>query len=55
MKLEPIHLLLATLGKAAYHHKNMRKRHLQHLLIFFIIALMHFKIYLHQLGTKKQK
>lgn len=37
-------------------HKSMRrKRHVQHLFIFFTIALMHFKIYLHQLGTKKQK
>lgn len=37
-------------------HKSMRrKRRVQHLFIFFTIALMHFKIYLHQLGTKKQK
>ena len=52
-----IHLSLQGLleSSVCLHTSMRRRRRAQHPFIFFPIALMHFKMYLHQSGTKKQK
>lgn len=46
MKLESTYFLILLESSVCLHEGVRGKKRLQHLFIFFIIALMHFKIYL---------